>query len=271
VPILRSLAVSLLVSHVAVAQTAPETAKHPPKRLLFIGAISHAMATVERLGRESGLWETYLRTDTEPLTKKKLEYNAKNLNDFEAVMFYTGGNLDMDEQQKADLISFVHDDGKGFLGVHSAAITFVDWPAYGEMLGGYFDEHPWGTFDAPIVVEDPGFPGMRQWPASFQLTDEIYQIRNFSREQVRVLLRLDAAKLDLANKKVKRADCDFAVSWAKRYGKGRVFYSTLGHVPGNWDRPDMQAMYVGAIKWALGLVDADATPRPLPAEIPKSK
>jgi type 1 glutamine amidotransferase len=242
------------------------------KRLLFIGeekgyrheAISHALATVERLGRETGLWDTYLRTDTEPLTKKKLEYNAKNLNDFDAVMFYTGGSLEMDPQQKADLLSFIHDDGKGFIGVHSAAITFVDWPAFGEMLGGYFDEHPWGTFAAPILVEDANFPGMQKWPASFRLTDEIYQIRNFTRENTRVLMRLDSSKVDLANPKVKRADRDFAVSWARMYGKGRVFYSTLGHVPENWDRADMQAMYVGAIRWALGLVDADSTPRPLP-------
>jgi hypothetical protein len=61
------------------------------------------MATIERLGRESGLWATVIRTDTEPLTKKKLEYNARNLNDFDAVLFYTGGSLEMDEQQKADL------------------------------------------------------------------------------------------------------------------------------------------------------------------------
>lgn len=243
-----------------------------PKKLLFIGeekgfrheAISHAMATIDRLGRETHLWETHIRTDTEALTKKKLEYNALNLNDFDAVMFYTGGTLEMDDQMKADLISFVHDDGKGFIGVHSAAITFTKWPAYGEMLGGYFDEHPWGTFDAPIVVEDSKFPGNDKWPGqSFELKDEIYQIRNFSRDNTRVLLHLDASKLDLTNKKVKRADHDFAVSWAKSYGKGRVYYSTLGHVTANWDRPDMQAMYIGAIKWALGLTDADITPRPL--------
>lgn len=53
--------------------------------------------------------------------------------------------------------------------MHSAAITFTDWPEHGEMIGGYFDEHPWGTFDAPIIVEDPEFPGMQQWPHSFEL------------------------------------------------------------------------------------------------------
>src|SRR5579864_2309241 len=182
------------------------------KKLLAIGeekgyrhdAVTHALATIERLGRETGLWDTFIRTDTEALTKKKLEYNAKNLNDFDAVLFYTGGDLEMDEQQKADLLSFIHDDGKGFIGVHSATITFTGWPEYGDMIGGYFDEHPWGTFDAPILVEDPAFPGMMQWGPAFVLKDEIYQIRNFSRDKVRVLMRLDATKLDLTNPRVHR-------------------------------------------------------------------
>jgi type 1 glutamine amidotransferase len=243
----------------------------PRKKLLFIGdekgyrheAISHAMAVVERLGRETGLWDTHLRTDTEPLTKKKLEYNAKNLNDFDAVMFYTGGTLQMDEQQKADFLSFIRDDGKGFIGVHSAAITLVKWPEFIEMLGGQFDLHPWNTFDAPVIVEDRAFPGMQQSPESFVINDEIYQMKDYSREKTRVLMRLDPSKLDLKNDRIRRTDRDFAVSWARMYGKGRVFYSTLGHVPENWDSTQMQAMYTGAIKWALRLVDADVTPRPL--------
>src|SRR5204863_2936248 len=80
------------------------------KRLLVIGeekgyrhaAVTHAMVTIARLGKESGLWDTVIRTDTEALTKKKLEYNAKNLDDFDAVVFYTGGTLEMDASQQAD-------------------------------------------------------------------------------------------------------------------------------------------------------------------------
>src|SRR5882757_2354359 len=197
-----------IVSLLCVAGVLVMFAQSPsrsPKRLLVIGeekgyrheAVSHAMTTIERLGRQTGLWDTVIRTDTDALTKKKLEYNAKNLDDFDAVLFYTGGTLEMDDQQKKDFVSFVHDDGKGFIGVHSATITFTKWPAYGEMVGGYFDEHPWGTFDAPILVEDPNFPGMSQWPGAFVFKDEIYQVKNFSRGKVRVLMRLDATKLDL--------------------------------------------------------------------------
>jgi type 1 glutamine amidotransferase len=244
----------------------------PVKHLLVIGeehgyrhqSVSHAMATLERLGHETGIWDTTIRTDAEALTKKKLEYNARNLNDFDAVLFFTGGDLKMDEQQKADFLSFIHDDGKGFIGVHSATITFTNWPEYGEMIGGYFDEHPWVTFDAPIIVEDPTFPGMQQWPRNFVIRDEIYQMKNYSRDKLRVLMRLDAGKLDLQNKNVHRTDRDFAVTWAKMYGKGRVYYTTLGHVEENWDKPEFQKMLIEAIKWSMNLEDADVTPRPLP-------
>src|SRR6202166_1081059 len=97
------------------------------KKLLAIGmsegfqhdSISHALATIERIGQQSGLWDTYIRTDTQLLTKKKLGNNAKNLDYFDAVMFYTTLELPLDDEQKAALMSFVKEDGKGFLGTHS--------------------------------------------------------------------------------------------------------------------------------------------------------
>lgn len=248
------------------------SAQVPRKRVLAIGAVkgwqhdatSHGLATVWKLGQDSGLWDTYIRTDTQLLTKKKLDLNAKNLDYFDAVLFYTTGELDMDESQKADLLNFIRQDGKGFIGVHSATDTFYTWPEYGEMIGGYFDLHPWNQFQAPILVEDPDNPIVRHFPKEFRVMDEIYQFKNYSRDRVRVLMRMDAAKLPLNVKGVKRTDGDFAIAWIRNYGKGRVFYSTLGHREDSWDRPDVQKMWTEAIKWALGMTQADATPRPLP-------
>ena len=79
-----------------------------------------------------------------------------------------------------------------------------------------------------------------------------------------MLQRLDETKLDLTKKNVKRTDKDFAVTWVKNYGNGRVFYSTLGHTTEAWDNPTVQRMYLEAIKWALKLTNGDATPRPRP-------
>ena len=76
-----------------------------------------------------------------------------------------------------------------------------------------------------------------------------------------------AGKLDLTNPRVHRKDNDFAVTWAKMYGKGRVFYSTLGHPAESWNDPDIQKMYFEAIKWALGLTQYDVKPHPLPGDV----
>ena len=150
------------------------------------------------------------------------------------------------------MMSFIKDDGKGFVGIHSALDTNHTWPEYGEMLGGWFDEHPWMTFEAPIVNEDPSFPAVRHFPAAFVKYDEIYQPKDWSRDKVNVLLSLDPSKLDYSNNpKIHRADHDFPVAWSKMYGKGRVFYSTLGHTEESWQDPDIRTMYFEAIKWAL--------------------
>jgi len=248
-------------------------AQEKKRRLLFIGqskgyqheTISTAMVTLYDLGRRSGQWDTYFRTDCTAITKKPLKWSAKNLNDFDAIVFFTDGDLDMDDSQKADLLAFVRDDGKGFIGIHSAAITFLSWPAYGEMLGGTFDGHPWGVFDAPLVVEDAAFPGMRRFPREFTLKDEIYQIKDFSRDKVRVLLSLDASKVDLSKKNIHREDKDFAVIWARNYGKGRVLYNGLGHTLDAWDQPEMQRMWMEMVRWSMGIEPGDATPRAKPA------
>jgi type 1 glutamine amidotransferase len=96
----------------------------------------------------------------------------------------------------------------------------------------------------------------------FAFTDEFYQPREYSRDRIRVLLRLDVSKMP-PNPDVHRRDGDFPLAWAKTYGKGRVFYSSLGHAASTWDNPDVYHMYFEALKWSLGLSDGDATPRPL--------
>jgi type 1 glutamine amidotransferase len=253
-----------------LALASPAGAQERPRRLLFIGqskgyqheSISTAMVTLYDLGRRSGQWDTVLRTDCTAITKKPLKYGAKNLNDYDAVAFFTDGDLDMDESQKADLLSFVRDDGKGFIGIHSAAITFMSWPEYGRLLGGRFDGHPWGEFDAPLVVEDAGFPGMKHLPGRFTLKDEIYQIKDYSRDDVRVLMSLDAGRVDRSRKGVHRKDGDFAVAWAHPYGKGRVLYNGLGHRREVWDRDDIREMWLDAVRWAMGIIPGDAGPRP---------
>ena len=257
---LRKLALLTLVA----LSTAPHSfyAQSPRKRVLIWtdtttgyqhDSISHAAAVMERLGGESGAYEAYIRSDSQWITKQPIAEPARhthNLNDFDAIFFFgTGDNLNA--QQKKDLMAFIHDDGKGFIGAHTGDDAFFDWPEFGEMIGGYFDNHPWNVFDAPVIVEDPKFPAMKPFPARFTIRDEIYEHRNFSSKKVHVLASLDASKLDYSKPNIHRADRDFPVAWAKMYGKGRVFYSSFGHAAETWDNPMVQKMYVEALRWAL--------------------
>jgi type 1 glutamine amidotransferase len=278
---LAAFALSTRTSAQAVGKDGLPPAPHAKqihlKHVLVIGqtkgfehdSVSAAMATVYNLGKESGLWDTMLRTDTELLTKKEFKgNNAKNLNYFDLIVFAsTTSELDMDDSQKADMLSFIHDDGKGFVGIHAALDTNYKWPEYGEMIGGWFDQHPWMTFQAPIVNEDPDFPAARHFPKAFVKYDEIYQPKAWSRDKVNVLLSLDPSKLNYENNpRIHRMDHDFPVAWSKMYGKGRVFYSTLGHTEESWDDPDIRKMYFEAVRWALGMTEGSVASHPHPAQ-----
>ena len=159
--------------------------------------------------------------------------------------------IDLTKEQREDLLSFVRDDGKGFVATHAGATAFFSWPEFGDMLGARFDEHPWGITDATVVVEDPRSPIVAHLPKSQVVNDEHYQLKDLSREKVHVLARLDATKLDLKAPLVHRKDGDFVAAYTKSYGKGRVFYSTLGHSRELWDTPWLQKMYFEALKWSM--------------------
>lgn len=246
----------------------------PPfkKTILILGAangfqhdsISDAMVSIRNMGKETGMWDAYLRTDYQWITKAPVKANAKNLDAFDALVFVnTTGAMTLSDSQKSDLLAFVRDEGKGFVGVHAALDANYDWPEYAEMIGGWFDQHPWNTFDAPILLEDPSFPAVRHLPRAFLKRDEIYQAKQWSRDKVNVLLRLDESKLPYENNpRIHRDDRDFAVAWSKMYGKGRVFYSTLGHTNESWRDPDVTTMYFEAIKWTLGLTEGSTASHP---------
>ena len=201
IPFFSVIAVLVLASQIGVTQQPPKASVPGPaphakqthlRHVLVIGeakgfehdSISAAMNAIYEMGKETGLWDTMIRTDTELITKKDLGRNSKNLNYFDVLVFAsTTGELDMDASQKQDMMSFIKDDGKGFVGIHAALDTNYNWPEYGEMIGGWFDQHPWMTFNAPIINEDPDFPAVRHFPKAFVKYDEIYQPKDLVARQ----------------------------------------------------------------------------------------
>lgn len=232
-------------------------------------SVSHALALIERLGYESGLWDTYIRTDSNiasyhPLmTTGQPASGGPSFSNVDAIFFMGHRDVPIDAQQKADLLKFVHDDGKGFVAAHVGLTALMSWPEFNEMLGGQFEDHPYGSVAGTVINEDPNFPATRHLPATFNLTDEFYQAKNFSREKSRVVLRLDTSKLP-PNSNLLNKNGDFPLAWAKTYGNGRVFFGSFAHDAKTWDNPDVYHMYLEAIKWVLKITDGDATPRPYP-------
>lgn len=233
-------------------------------------SVSHALAVIERLGYETGTYDTYIRTDSNIISEHPLMTTGQpasggpSLANVDAIFFMGHREVPLDESQRKELAAFVHDQGKGFVAAHVALTAFESWPEFGDLLGGRFDNHPWGITSGTIVNEDPAFPATKHFPKTFPFTDEFYQVKDFSRLNARVLLRLDMSGMP-SNPTVHRTDGDFPLAWAKMYGKGRVFYSSLGHASETWDNRDVDEMYYEAIRWALGLTDGDVTPRPFPA------
>jgi len=230
-------------------------------------SVSHALAVIERLGYESGAYDTFIRTDSNIISKKPLMTTGQaasggpSLASVDAIFFLGHREVELTPEQKADLLSFVKEDGKGFVSAHTATTAFLSWPEFGDLIGGRYDGHPWGSAPGTVINEDPTFPATKHFPATFPLTDEFYQTKDYSREKIRSVLRLDVSKMP-PNNGVHRTDGDFPLAWALNYGKGRAFYSSLGHAASTWDNADVQKMYFEALRWALRLTDGDATPRP---------
>jgi len=189
-------------------------------------------------------------------------FERASLDRFDAICFLnTCYTPFTNETLKANLIGFVS-GGKGYVGIHCSAHTFLDWPAFGQMQGAYSTNHPWiGSVTAR--VEEPEHPLMRCFAgSSFDVSDEIYQFGSpYSRKDLRVLMSLDTQRTDMNKRDIYRTDGDFALAWVRRFGQGRVFFSAFGHEKAIFWNPTILRHYLAGIQFALGDLPADATPR----------
>jgi len=190
--------------------------------------------------------------------------NAETLAKFDAVLFFTTGDP-ITKDEAADLLAWVKKGG-AFAGTHCATDTLYKTPAYGEIIGAYFVNHPWHQ-KIKLKVEDPAHPAGKSFPNGAEITDEIYQFGPskagadiYSRDRLHIILSLDNSSVDTTKKDVVREDKDFAISWCQKVGEGRSFYTSLGHRKEVWQDPRFQEHLLGGIKWALKQLPGDATP-----------
>jgi type 1 glutamine amidotransferase len=225
-------------------------AERPLERILYFthsagyrhDVIPLSKAVLTQLGRNSGVFEVVATEDTS-------EFSTENLGNYAAVMFYTTGELPLSDIEKAALLNFVR-SGRGFLGVHSATDTFYTWPEYLDLIGGYFNGHPWHQA-VTVEVVDSRDPLVAFLGTSMQLEDEIYQISDFDYRGSHVLLRLDPSSVDLGKPGVHRRFYGWPLAWTRSYGMGRVFYTALGHEASVWRDARYQRILTNAILWSM--------------------
>jgi hypothetical protein len=190
-----------------------------------------------------------------------------DLDRFDAFAFYTCGDFlqpgmhntpPMSPPGKKRLLDAVA-AGKGFVGFHSTSFTI---PSKGRrldpflaMLGGEFITH--GAPQEAALLLVPPFPGVSALGCAegLSFTDEWYALKNFAKDMHVVLVQ---------ETKYLKGDCyrrpDYPSTWARMHGKGRVFYTSLGHFNEVWMNPFFQAITMGGLSWALGNVQADVKP-----------
>ncbi|MCX6937903.1 MAG: ThuA domain-containing protein [Verrucomicrobia bacterium] len=221
-------------------------------------SIPVGILALQRLGEKTKAFTTAASEDM-------AQFTPENLARFDAVVFLNSTGLKFtDPLHRQALLEFVR-GGKGVIGLHAATDNFPDWPEGQALIGGVFHSHPWnaGEVSAVKLDEPKHVLNLPFGETGFWIREELYQISGpYSREKQRVLLSLDMSKTQNARPadKIKRTDNDFPVSWIHTEGKGRVFYTSLGH---NEDifyvRPVLSHLLEG-IRYALGDLAADARP-----------
>jgi len=241
-------------------------------RGFYHDSIPVASKAMEILGQKTGAFTTVVSTDIAMFEPQTLaQFDAVILNNTTGEIFTPVLPPDATAEQRTEaenqelrlkksLVDFVS-GGKGLVGIHAATDCLYKWDEYGRMMGGYFWGHPWNE-QVGVKIDDPDHPINAAFKGQgFMVADEIYQFRDpYSREELRVLLSLDVSRTNMTRQGINRKDNDFAVSWVRSYGQGRVFYCSLGHRHDIFWTPALLQHYLDGIQFALGDLKADTTP-----------
>lgn len=207
-------------------------------------SIPVAEKVIEELGKNSKSFTVdYARTDED----LALKMNAAALQSYDGVIFAsTTGDLPLPSMEA--FLKWIKAGG-AFIGIHAATDTFKENQPYYEMIGGTFLAHG-PQLKVAVNVNDQKHAATEHFDKSFEIFDEIYTFKNFKRENVRVLLSLD--KNPNQNDKENSGKVGFyPIAWCRKYGKGRVFYTALGHREDVLESDKFKKHLLGGINWTL--------------------
>jgi type 1 glutamine amidotransferase len=255
--------------------------KKPRKLLVFSrcygfvhSSIPYGAKAVDIMGKKTGAYEAVLSNSQDMFEWENLkQFDAVFMNNCNNEIFLPENYKKLtdeaklaadrkDARLKGNLVKFIK-SGKGYAVSHAAVATFRNWPEYGNLIGGRFDNHPWTSGSTiTLKLDDPNHPLCASFKGhDLKVTDEIYQIKGpYSRDKQRVLYSIDTTKTNMNKKGIHRKDGDFALGWVKSYGKGRVYYCAFGHEHELFWNPVILQQYFDGIQFVLGDLEADMTP-----------
>ena len=229
----------------------------------FHGSIPVVNKALEIMGQKTGAFDIVTTDDYSVFTTEKLkQFDAVCLNNTTGLKF---NPKETPERCKA-LMDFVK-GGKGIVGIHAATDNFNQWPQAREMMGGKFTGHPWGGGGTwAIKIDQPDHPLMKAFKGKgFKIKDEIYRTDppQYSRQKRLVLMSLDMSDENTQKRSEKATDADTGISWVKTWGKGRIFYCSLGHNNHIFWNPAVLQHYLDGIQFAFGDYKIDTKPKPM--------
>lgn len=225
-----------------VTEVAPYGAQapHGPGPAGVHGVLPQAAAALSELATMVGLAPQPVHDVT--------SVTAEDLEDTRVLCLFNIGETPFSAAQQATIEGSWSSGELAVLGVHSSTDACYGWPAYQRLLGARFDGHPWTeTFTIDVDRDHPATAGLGpRW----SWRDEVYLFQNL-RPDARVLLRLSEDQLDLSPPDARVPPWGVPLAWCYE-GPGRTFYSSLGHFPEAWERPDHLRYLAGALRWLLG-------------------
>ena len=209
------------------------------------GELSHAEKILKEILPKAG-YEVFVSQDFNDL-------NRDQFKNYDAIIFYTTGDPRINRDNFMKWIK----DGGALIGVHSATDTFKEWEDYYKLVGGTFKTHGGNQMDVTIVSDDAKHPSTRMLPKAWRINDEIYQMNNFSKDNVKMLLHIDTKNMTDEELKHHKMDRNgyYPVAYTNTLGKGRMFYTSLGHREDVWTDATFQEHLLGGIAWAMKLAE----------------
>lgn len=221
------------------------------KTLLFRHAsITNGIAAIKSLGQKH-----QFAVDA---TEDSSEFTPANLKRYRVVVFLSTTGEVLSPEQKAAFREYI-ENGGGMAGVHAAIAgdlaTEGNWPWYGDALCASFTNHS-SVVSGVVRVEDTGNVSTLMLPARWVRTDEWYNFISSPRGKAHVL-----ASVDETTYKGGTMGADHPVAWCHKVGKGRIWYTALGHTVASFSEPLFLEHLLGGIELAAGVKSGNFDPK----------